>query len=550
MKVIVLFLSFSFVFTSLISVAQTNSSQAGCATGNAFKTITFNDVKFGLSTSGTFFMNKNTNSAAYNIPANSSTSTIFASGIWFGGKNLSGQLKLAAQTFGTTGTDFWPGPLQESTGSTTEDICSLFNQIYTVKKSDIDYHKANWDQPNYTMPTSIADWPGSLDGYSRQIAPYKDLNEDNVYNPADGDYPLIKGDEAAFMSLNDKGNIHASSNSEPIGITLRILTYTWYSVQPPLSQTIFMDINIHNSGSQTLSNTYFGFWSDFDLGNPADDYVGSLYNKNAYFVYNGDSNDENGMAPGYGTNPPTQAVCFLDNNLDGTRYYNTPGALSEPTNAPGYYNGLTGQWPNGNNFLFGGNAYSSSGTNPYPKRAISPSALAPYVFPGNSDPTGETTGGVRNYGETIDWTEITAATVPGDRKMVGVNGPFDYSPGADKNYSLALVFSRALNGEDPFEKLNEDIDIIKDHYDESTEITQITGKKRSLLQVIPNPANGQEIKITGLTGKAEILNSLGQQVMEINVGVNGNNSIDISSLAAGMFIVRSANGNYCQFVKQ
>ena len=46
-------------------------------------------------------------------------SSIFAGAVWLGGVDPAGNLKVAAQTYGTSNgsTDFWPGPLTDDTGT-------------------------------------------------------------------------------------------------------------------------------------------------------------------------------------------------------------------------------------------------------------------------------------------------------------------------------------------------------------------------------------------------------------------------------------------------
>ncbi len=74
-----------------------------------------------------------------------------------------------------------------------------------------------------------------------------------------------------------------------------------------------------------------GYWTDPDLGNASDDYVGTDTTLDMIYVYNGDNEDEG--SDGYGTAPPALGISFLQGPLvdapgqtwtdpDGTTYPN------------------------------------------------------------------------------------------------------------------------------------------------------------------------------------------------------------------------------------
>ena len=49
--------------------------------------------------------------AEYEVPKGSGKNSLFAGAIWIGGKDAAGNLKVAAQTYRQSGSDFWPGPV-------------------------------------------------------------------------------------------------------------------------------------------------------------------------------------------------------------------------------------------------------------------------------------------------------------------------------------------------------------------------------------------------------------------------------------------------------
>ena len=75
----------------------------------------------------------------------------------------------------------------------------------------------------------------------------------------------------------------------------------------------FYNYELINRGTQTLYNTYFGFFTDGALGDPYDDYVGCDVNRGLAYYYNGDNLDlDNAGYKGYGSSPPAVGVDFFE----------------------------------------------------------------------------------------------------------------------------------------------------------------------------------------------------------------------------------------------
>ena len=69
----------------------------------------------------------------------------------------------------------------------------------------------------------------------------------------------------------------------------------------------FYNYEVINRSSFSLNKTYFTVWTDADLGNYQDDYVGCDIAKGLGFIYNADGNDETvGTTPGYAEFPAAQ----------------------------------------------------------------------------------------------------------------------------------------------------------------------------------------------------------------------------------------------------
>lgn len=91
--------------------------------------------------------------------------------------------------------------------------------------------------------------------------------------------------------MNDKGNIHTETGGDPIGMEIRAQAFAFAS-NDEINNMTFYNYELINRGTQTLYNTYFGFFTDGALGNPYDDYVGCDVNRGLGYYYNGDNYDE------------------------------------------------------------------------------------------------------------------------------------------------------------------------------------------------------------------------------------------------------------------
>ncbi|MCF8369864.1 MAG: T9SS type A sorting domain-containing protein [Bacteroidales bacterium] len=124
-------------------------------------------------------------------------------------------------------------------------------------------------------------------------------------------------------------------------------------------------------------------------------------------------------------------------------YHNNGGAayMSDPGDAPEYYNFLRGIWKDNTKMYYGGNAHVTSG-------ALGPECN--FMFPGDSDPCNWGTGGLPpNGGFNTDgyyWTEEVVDNNPFDRRFMQSAGPFTLKPGAVNYITVGIPWARAIAG--------------------------------------------------------------------------------------------------------
>ena len=507
--------TFGQVYDGTYKIKQKPPKAAGCAPPTSTTYLELNNVRAMIHTAGNLWQIPNQNYAQYEVPKNSGIMALFTAALWLGGTDVNNQLKLAALRY-RNGQDYWTGPLTKVTAETDYENCSKYDKHFVttqdmVREFNKWYEAGIFDSqngtstqaekfPNYKVPENIKNWPAHGDvsqGQDYYLAPFYDFNSDGHYNWQDGDFPWydvkkdkdcsidrevsLYGDMNYWWVMNDKGNIHTETGADPIGMEIRAQAFAFAS-NDEVNNMTFYNYELINRGTQTLYNTYFGFFTDGALGNPYDDYVGCDVNRGLAYYYNGDNFDgDNSGYKGYGYSPPAVGVDFfegpyqdndgidnafgigmnealngigygdgvIDNERFGMRrflYYSntTNGAnpnQTDPISSSDYYNYLRGFWKDGTKFVYGGSGHISDPD-------ANPLMPCDFMFPGDTDPLGWGTNG----NPQAPWTEQTANNTPNDRRFVESAGPFVLKPGAVNNITVGVVYARS-NGGNPFESV-------------------------------------------------------------------------------------------------
>jgi len=438
---------------------------ADCEPATARVDLDINNVRAKILNGGDMWWDLS--NARYEVPKVTDLNAVrknsmFAGAIWIGGED-EGVLKLAAMTYRQSGSDFWPGPLDTVTSNTNTTRCENYDRIFEVKREDIETHVELFEAnqgvvPSGEIPDGIKDWPGNGNGLNEPefLAPFFDQNNDGLYSPEEGDYPVLQDecrgipvldedneasdqpDQMLWFVYNDRGNIHSETQGQAIGLEMQTTAFA-YATNDEINNMTFYTTRIINRGASQLSNTYFGQWVDPDLGNFSDDYVGCDVGLSLGFCYNGDDNDEGIL--GYGLNPPSVGVDFFegpkkDTTIDGVDtlielgmskfvyYDNDFTNFGNPQQPIHYYNYLQGKWKNGD-CLSWDLANGRTG-----------SECTDYIFPGGTDPN--------HPGE--NWDERSAGNTPADRRFLQTSGPFTLKPGAVNKITVGVVWARASSG--------------------------------------------------------------------------------------------------------
>ncbi len=580
------------IFTCFLTSAVT-VSVAQPAPG--FSYLDINNVSALFRAAGPhFFYDK----AAYEVPKGSGKTSIFSNSVWIGGKDASGNLHFAGERYrqgpfaapANTKPDFYAGPIMDSVNySLIQD--SVWNYIWNLKKTDIDYHLAHYAQSGYQPIPDILTWPGNgdtLKGQAWQLAPFSDRNNDGIYDPYDGDYPSIRGDQALFFIFNDDRGPHLESLGEKLRIEFHGMAYAFDMPEDSaMKNTVFLNYKIFNRSQKTYDSTYIGIFTDIDLGYAYDDYIGCDVERNMYYGYNGKSVDGSGQPEAYGANPPTQAVVFLagpymDNDgidnprfdnagnqlcdysvnginfgdsvvdnerlgMTGFMYHNNsisgvPWYMQDPMYAVDYYRFLRGIWRDGQPMTYGGNGHPDAG-------GYGP--ICRFMFPGESDTINWGTGCIAP--NPVLWNEITANNNPSDRRGVGSSGPFTFNQGAVQEIDLSFVWARDYSSNTAggsVIKLRSMVDQVNKAFvtnqlsngNSFLGITDPVVNSNEKLNIYPNPASQSltlEFSHFLAVASIDLTNAKGQVLKSYSItGKINSFKMDVSDVASGFYIIK------------
>ena len=422
-------------------------------------------------------------------------SAIFAGGVWIGGNDPNGALKLAGVTYRTgNATDFYSGPLDEA-GQTNLKDCQDWDRFFVVKGANILRHIAEYDEAVRNGTTLVCDsivddvkfWPGRGNPFFNQnftfalpdqnLGSFWDEDADGIYNPCNGDFPIIdiRGcepedrkaarelapDEMIFWVYNDNGGPHRLSQATSIQMEIQVQSFA-YATNDEINDMTFYRFKLINKASDDIRDCYFAMWIDADLGCAEDDYIGCDVERSMAYVYNEDAADG---SPGtscsqgintYGLDVPILGIdyfrgprgpkVFCGTDADGNRI------LCDPEPGTGEQDtivelGMT-------SFLYQNNG----GIGTPPEATQDPEIDFEFynILKGQwKDGTAVTFGDSGYDPESMDsiryvfpdppndengWSMCTANLPFGDRRTVQATGPILLQPGAKNELIIGAVF--------------------------------------------------------------------------------------------------------------
>ncbi len=525
-----------------------------------------NNTKVNLINTGELWDYKNSSGGKYYFPNNASipdslkTSIIYSGGLWMSARETSGDLHLAAQRYFDS-TEYYAGPIDAS-GIVNTTKCNLWNRMFLCTRAEVNTFRtyvSNFGTPVplTSIPSDILNWPGkgnpTLTGLGmtldHEIAPFVDANADGIYNPIDGDFPCIKGDECVFYVINDKGP-HAISGGDYLGVEIHVMNYA-YHYSNIINNTAFYDISVINRSSINYSDYYLGMFVDNDFGCYNNDYIGCQPSKNMAVLYNGITYDATCSTLGFLDHLPIAGIKILNSPLNSssiqtgltsfTYLINSAGPQGDPHTINQYNNYLTGKWSDGTDYTLDGNGYG--GATP-----------TKYIYSGNP-------------ADSTQWSEchnqVSGRNLPSDRRFLMSSGPYNLpvSTKLEFTYAVFATYLDSTQFSNPnFDStINPAADSVQAFYDAihlfcNDGVLGIENpiELNSKAIVFPNPLTGNILNVNLDNDVAqgnydiEIFNINGQVVYSNNMEINNSKlTIDLNNenLSKGFYTIRLQKNN-------
>ena len=518
----------------LLAAAASGQAPGDCTPGRANGTISVGGVEAGLQNNGMLFYGSG-GAEQYEVPRGEGVAALYAASLWVGG-TVGGELRVAGTTFGQGGRnndffEFWPGPLDQGTAALPNPTdCSPYDRIWVVSARDVTAYEGG-----ATPSADLAEWPVGLGAPAVDAggAPVTPDRRDQRIDLAAGERPDLLGQQSAFWVMNDVGNEHPSLESPPLGVEVRVLAGGFLDPRSPtLTTATAYRYEIVNRSAQTVEDLRASLFIDWQLGNSADDKVGSDSTRSMAYVYNSDNEDDGG----YGSGPPALGIDMLtgaysamyfvggDSNRGGPRDYIEADRL------------MRGVWTDGTPLTMSGGGYATAG------RPIR------WAFPGKAE-----------SGDFWSETDALSApgrqpTVPGRREGLLSSRPVTLAPGEVETVDIAILYARGSDNFRSITRLREASTTFQGLYNAGrifpSQVRPVAGEPAPAagaldLAVAPNPAASRAAVSFALAAPADVrvtvVDVLGRTVRVVADGPRaaGTQSaeVDLSGLAAGRYLV-------------
>jgi hypothetical protein len=287
-------------------------------------------------------------------------------------------------------------------------------------------------------------------------APFNDIDSNGVYNPTIDIPGINNAIQTIWFIANDldASKTHFLYGTDPIGIEYQATI--WEYSGGALANLFFRKYKLINKSFETFDSMYISMWSDPDIGDSGDDFVGCDTILNIGFGYNGLPSDAI-----YGTTPPCVGFDLIRGPL-------VPGNPGEDRNRNGIDDANDFGLNEDNKRIYGfinlpmTAFYYFTNTDPFitdPPQGTSEGATQFYNFmQGKIGITGEyfinpVTGLPTRFalsGNPVigaGWVDGTQQA-PGDRRLGLSTGPIQMAPGDTQVVVIAEIAAGALNGVD------------------------------------------------------------------------------------------------------
>ena len=511
-----------------------------------YDTIAANNITMWTNNFGTGSHNPKTDGSGFFWPNNiyPNIPAIFTDGLVCGGK-VDGEIRVNGNSYRY---GLQAGRILQN--GKADNPLSTQSKIFKIRK---DWESLPESVEKQRLEYDYNNWPIEAG------APWDDINNDGVYTPG-FDKPKCIGDETLFYVANDLDTARSlfTYGSNPIGLEFQTTIFGFN--REDLRDVVFKKYKVINKSNTDITDMYFTYWADVDMGNPNDDLEAFDSTHSMAYVYNGDNDDEYF----YGTPPPAIAHMIIQgpivpaNSRDSARYEN--GWRTGYKNLGMTSSGLIVKsgviYPNDpQSGVYAGSIqfyYLMQGLNNDGSDIINPLTNEPTIWPLTGDPVTGT-----------GWYLVYPGTNGFDQRYHVPTGPFNLAVGDTQEIVIAIPIARGTDNLNSITKLRELASHVQEFY--NTELVDILNTKQTvaptgyaLYQNYPNPFNPKTTIEYEIPEKSfvtiKIYDILGREVQTL---VNNEEQVrwrykvefDASILSSGVYFYRIQAGGFTETKK-
>jgi len=404
-------------------------------------------------------------------------SSIFQDGLLFGG-NIDGEARVYGSMFRTS--------MQPGNIDTNGQVGNPEDTQFSIRKTRNDWELLPDGDEKNRLKNDWYHWPVHLG------APYIDNDFDGFYNP-EIDNPVAYGDEINWMVMNTADDELSSFLYGIPGIAIESqLSIYAYKRDDDLKDVVFKQYRLYNKSEKDVKDMFFAYWSDPDLGDASDDYVGCDSLLNLMYCYNATNYDDiYGLPPAVGylllqgpivSSLQTDSAYFFSKWIEG--YKNSESTSFTPfINGDNFFrdpsSGMTQGSSEMYNYFNGRNWQGIEFTNPVLNKKTK------FIF--NGDPVKQS-----GWYEELYWPDGVPFT---DHRMMLSSGPFDMAAGDSQEVVYAIIMAQGEDHLDSITKLKEKALAVRNFYYTGVltsleeEGNNLNPKSFALHQNYPNPFN-------------------------------------------------------------
>ncbi|UKN00397.1 T9SS type A sorting domain-containing protein [Paracrocinitomix mangrovi] len=535
-----------------------------------------NNIEAVISSCGSNFQDTYNGINGYLV---NGTDAIYRSVLHICGVDQMGQIHSSSQNYYEV---YAAGPVTNQTDYVQTER-DKWDRVWIIDKQQIDAHILAFQtgDASYKIPEVILNWPAHGDvskGQLANLARYKDINSNGVYEPHEGEYPLIKGDYCALSIYNDFNTDTANNcilSTDRMNVQISEYQYGFQCTgDSALQNTLFTYYEIINLSANDYDSTVIGHYNDFDVAQVFANYVGTDPSRGMTYSWytQFDSIHQsyvilgaNMMADGFdnpygiGALESVNGIGFGDGIEDNERmgmtnsmYFNAGGGVTgDPSTVSDYFSYLYSIWKDGTHVTYGGTGHNSSGIE------------SDYFFPGGDDTLFGGTSGTDPGG---DWSEVGESNPAGDRRIIGSVGPISFDMQDTLFFDIAYVSGvKNSSGLSSHEILDENVDSSRAYFiDNTTPCGQdfdfyapFDGPYPSIgfeenvatLLVYPNPTKGN-LTVQNIKENSTLIiyNSNGS-ILYVNQNVSNGIVLNVNDYAKGLYILEISSDQSTERIK-